>query len=367
LPEASTSSIQIIGNTLGIQLYDISPTSDGGYLVTTGNFKGGFDKLVLYRYSPDFKLIWEKQFGGNESYEYNPKVFIDENDDIILTSVTHGFGQDSVPLTSSKSYGIYVAYVNNNGTTKWEKAVYYSEQNSDGLGPFISDIIKDKDGNILICSNAIYGETRAYDLTGMLIKISPSGKVLSSFAVSGNRQFQAVFESDDKYTCFWDNDRIYGFMQFNKSDTGGLNKYTVRTQQLKLSTSSTKSPLLKGQTDISVQYLWNNSECHRLQYNNSSNTFEVIDLTNSKKTFQTIDKSYDNHFLGIQNNSLFELDRDLNEVHTFSNEKLQADSNTIQTQTICKLYNGNFVMGYQQKQSIYLFHFNAEGHLISNE
>lgn len=115
----------------------IRQTSDNGYIIagTTGSFGVGRDNVWLIRLDQYGSLLWQKTYGGDDSYEssYGNYLDITRDGNFIVAGYTESFG--------AGWSDIWVLKINTSGQVLWEKRygtaagsdpAYFIQQTFDG-------------------------------------------------------------------------------------------------------------------------------------------------------------------------------------------------------------------------------------------
>lgn len=149
------------GGTSGDQGFDISPTSDGGFLVTatskstdgdvTGYHHDPADPLFhddawLFRIDGLGNLLWQKCLGGNKG-ELLPRALELTNGDIFFAATTLSNDGD-VSCVESEEGKIWMMGLDWLGNIQWNKCWGAKE------GQYMMDLVKDADENIVMVGNA---------------------------------------------------------------------------------------------------------------------------------------------------------------------------------------------------------------------
>ncbi len=150
--------------------YDVTATSDGGFLVTGLVFREGADMPLTWviKFDKDFNQVWDKYFDGGVAYSA-----IQTKDGGYALAGAH------MPPDSLLS-GIYVLRLDAAGNTLWERIFTEYE-----IYVFIDgDILEDSDGNLLIAAKSVF------------LKLNSSGEKISEFQ-SENLCLNALTEMPD--------------------------------------------------------------------------------------------------------------------------------------------------------------------------
>lgn len=367
VPAVESHAVQIIGYTNQQKLYHIKATPDGGYVVLSKKYQNGFENVMVHKYGAENQFQWLQSIGSTTSAEYDPNIAVASDQSVLVGCITEGIGMDSLPSTQSKSFGVMLAKLDPSGSVLWERAFFFSTQNQGGTLLSIPYITEDSEHNILMCANTTYGERFQYGLFGMLLKISPEGRLQKTYLAKEGHHLQYVYDTLGRYVCFHQRNEKCGFYEFDKQDTGMFIKPITSSTILNPQAVTPMRPLLFHDDDLSAQYLSVDQSVVRIAYDIDFRMLNSKILDTQLDSIEFANVSLDNNYLMVSGNRLFETDHNFSIQNSFQNALWDINDGSVSDQMLCKLTDGDYVYGYQHNQVVYLYRMNHQGKMKLDE
>ena len=134
-------------------VYDIVPTSDGGYLLGRGNRNGS--EGFITKIDNSGEKVWEKLIGQNNGIDYHGPIYA------IVPTSDGGYLLGRGDVNSSEGF---ITKINSNGEKIWDKLIGNSYR-----GPVYA-IVSTSDGGYLL------GRMNTNDLKGIITKVNYDGE-----------------------------------------------------------------------------------------------------------------------------------------------------------------------------------------------
>lgn len=368
--EIKNSGIRVIGDQNDQQLITLISAPDGGFILGTQNRSNGSQKIQILKYSENFELQWSKTMGGNLDNKLF-RVFVDRDENILVSGLSYGFEKDNSPLNEHKFWWPYFQLIQPSGEKIWEIApinvVPYAGFGS-GIEERITDVIQDEEGNYIIGSEF----PNIISICSKVIRIAKDSLFVNTYSFFPNDKgkIMALYETGNSYSVFnfWDDtDTIPGVASMFKLpiiDTSNTNVHYDEQQ----------APWPWGGFE-------NGSVAGLKQTGQNGNLMYNIIFENSiyRYTYDVFSSNLEGHFVnsdlrGIvaantnsEGNFLFAT-RDGYIVETDGNflEKMRFKTNW-QVKNLCTLKNGDFILALEYNRSIVLLHYDRFGKVIEHE
>jgi hypothetical protein len=366
-----------LSNSLVVDLIKIVPSPDGGFVVGAKTWKHGNEDFWILKFNNKFDLQWERIVGGAND-ETLQQLAVNESNVVLAGGMSNGFGQDNVPSSQNKKDVPYFHCFDVNGNTLWEKSYVFSNWDFSSYRDKqkVTDIRVGSNGDFVIAARIGYTSPSPsggvyVGLTGVVLKLNPAdGNKKSTYILKIGSSpwinWDAVFETGNTYTVFWNwNLQGAGYVEIDKMDTGYLpymdQKVATQWQWPNLDPIPGNIERLKNINDdgnLSYNYFFEN-EMYRYSYNRNTKNVSFENVTLFAKKIVSANSTFDNRFLlANAEGMVFETDPDLNILKSFkTNWKVKIP---------CKLFSGEYVLGIEISNSIYLVHYTKEGK-IENE
>ena len=169
------------GGTLSDEHPNLAVDKSGNIYImgTTSSFGTGAGDIFIAKFSPDGSLIWDLTWGTSAA-EYTWEVYsglvVDDEGNLYVTGTTTAYG-------ATRGYDVFVAKFDSDGNLIWD-LVWGGTGEDWGRA-----IGLDEFGNIYVV-----GETESFgpSTDGFLLKLDPTGKLLSQMAWGGD-DYDALF------------------------------------------------------------------------------------------------------------------------------------------------------------------------------
>ena len=152
-------------------VYDIVPTSDGGYLLGRGNRNGS--EGFITKIDSSGEKVWEKLIGQNNGIDYHGPIYA------IVPTSDGGYLLGRGDVNSSEGF---ITKINSNGEKIWEKLIVGNSYR----GPVYA-IVSTSDGGYLL------GRMNTNDLKGIITKINSDGDKIWEKLIGKNSYHGPVY------------------------------------------------------------------------------------------------------------------------------------------------------------------------------
>ena len=152
-------------------IYDIVPTSDGGYLLGRGNRNGS--EGFITKIDSSGEKVWEKLIGQNNGIDYHGPIYA------IVPTSDGGYLLGRGDVNSSEGF---ITKINSNGEKIWEKLIGGNSYR----GPVYA-IVSTSDGGYLL------GRMNTNDLKGIITKINSDGDKIWEKLIGKNSYHGPVY------------------------------------------------------------------------------------------------------------------------------------------------------------------------------
>ena len=152
-------------------VYDIVPTSDGGYLLGRGNRNGS--EGFITKIDSSGEKVWEKLIGQNNGIDYHGPIYA------IVPTSDGGYLLGRGDVNSSEGF---ITKINSNGEKIWEKLIGGNSYR----GPVYA-IVSTSDGGYLL------GRMNTNDLKGIITKINSDGDKIWEKLIGKNSYHGPVY------------------------------------------------------------------------------------------------------------------------------------------------------------------------------
>jgi len=370
-PGIENSGLHVIGNKKKLDLVSLTAYPDGGFLLGGNSRLLGNQRLIVSKYDANLNLEWERVIGGSLDNKFF-KLTVDKQGNIVVAGFSYGFGHDTVPLNEHKWWNPYVHLLTSDGQTIWEISPPVSGGAGQGSGieERITDILQDQAGNYLF-SGEVFGSVSS-SIHPVIFKVFKGGDSLATYDYGKKNprgKMEAIFEYDQRYYVFnyWrdantDDPQARVFQIPNWLGNSDLTLNPVWTNWVWPDFKNNRiggHKQIRNGNEFIYNYFFSN-QVYRYTYKQVDNSIRGDWLPLGIDHVVLTHKTLDDHFLLFSTDGeIYELDEELGFLNSF-----KTNWNVGQ---MCKLSNGEYVIGLERNDNLYLVHYDQNGKIRSHE
>lgn len=366
------SGLVSVGFNTELKLVSFQPTLDNGYVLVANTRQNENQDITVLKYNHRLVLQWERVIGAHYD-DVAQKIFIDKNQNILISGFSYGFNQDTLMPRRSRDWIPYFHLLNPTGVTLWESAKLFDVYSL--TNQTFNDVIQNNQGNYIVS-----GKIKAYvldsngnlqnsNLYPVILNFNINGTYSSLFGRSIKTQdagIESIFGSNDKVYAFGhdlESKNQAEYFSINPNDMKGLNRCKLIDTIDWQSSVQTIDPILatlkvqKG--GILQTFIINRNWVYRYELN-----VALAELTSEHIPIHFKDITWagqsTNTFLFITNNSwIYETDYSLKITKSFHSE--------YPIQQIHKNFDGGYVGVANVNDAIQLIRLNSTGQVLDYE